>query len=350
VTAGDQLRARIDSLAGAPAYRNYLEVREWVLGMLDQGSDGVDLPSGYWREELEGFEYMLDASPLLVEKLRHHCYHLTGLKVYDYRTGKDTYERRLREKLDLLVELGGEELFVPEPAELGGFGFECEGGLFNVDTLKFYEAIIALDKGAVLSPFREPDRRRVVWEIGAGWGGMAYTFKTLCPEVSYVIVDLPQAILFSATYLKTLLPEAKFAFHGDAPLAELVPASDFVFVPNSALPGFDPPRLDLTINMVSFQEMTDAQVEAYVETARRLGSDYLYSLNRDRSGYNRELSSVTEIIARHFWPHVIPVLEVPYTKLPAERREGKKKQPKPTRPQATRLEYQHLVGWRRAEG
>ena len=38
----------------------------------------ADAPSSYWQEELANFEYMLDASPLIIEKLRHHTHHITG--------------------------------------------------------------------------------------------------------------------------------------------------------------------------------------------------------------------------------------------------------------------------------
>ena len=363
MTVARELRSRIDALSTGAAYRNYLTVRDRVLEMLERGAtDGTDRPSGYWREELAGFEYMLDASPLIVDKLRHHSYHLTGLKVYDYRTGKDEYERRLREKLDALLEVGDERLFVPEPAELGGFGFRYGDGLFNVDTLKFFEAMIALDRGAVLTPLREGRERHVAWEIGAGWGGLAYTFKSICPNSSYVIVDLPQVFLFSAVYLMTVMPDARVGFHGDGPLASLVQENDFVFVPHWALDELDLPRLDLTLNMVSFQEMTTAQVETYVDAAWRLGSQYLYSLNRDRSHYNTELSSVGEIIERRFWPHEIPVLGMSYTELPGKGKKAKppgtvtklktagKKVKQKAAADGIRRDYRHIVGWRRQAG
>ena len=50
-----------------------------------------------------------------------------------------------------------------------------------------------------------------------------------------------------------------------------------------------PERLDLTINMVSFQEMTDAQADAYVAKAHELNCPFVYSLNRDKSAYNPEI-------------------------------------------------------------
>jgi len=357
VTAEEELRQRIETLSGAAPYRSYVAVRRRVLALQDAARAAADAsPSAYWREELSGFDYMLDASPLIIEKLRQHCYHVTGLRAYDYRSGKDKAEQQLREKLDRLLEIGSEELFVPEPTLLGGFGFAYGEGLFNVDTLKFYEATIALHRGGVLSDLRASAERPIVWEIGAGWGGMAYTLKTLCRNATYVISDLPELFLFSAVYLQTAFPDAKIAFHGNAPIDEMLTGGvDFVFSPHTALADLALPRVDLTVNMVSFQEMTTEQVEAYVEHAYSLGSRYLYSLNRDRSYYNRELSNVSEIISRRFWPHEIPVLEVGYTQVKAPkktakvRKAGERLKAKAAKGEDKdlRMDYRHVIGWRR---
>ncbi len=75
-------------------------------------------PSAYWEEELANFEYMLDASPLIIDKLRHHTHHITGLRVYDYRTDRDRPRERSIEKLRALLAHGKQELLVPESAAL----------------------------------------------------------------------------------------------------------------------------------------------------------------------------------------------------------------------------------------
>ncbi len=330
-------RERLEARRGSAANRNYEYVRDRVLDMRSaaEASSAYD-PSQYWEEELSNFEYMFDASPLVVDKLRHHTYHVTGLRVYDYRTHRDKAREQFAEKLRVLINKGGPELLVPEWRELGGFGFEIDGRLFNIDTLKFYEALIALDKGAVLHEFRSNTERRLVWEIGAGWGGFPYQFKTLCPNVTYVITDLPQLFLFSATYLMTAFPEARVCFWGEQPRERMFASwrdYDFIFLPNTALAEMAPERLDLTINMVSFQEMTDSQVAAYVGRAHALGSPFLYSLNRDRGSYNRQLESVGAVISRFYWPREVPVLQVPYTKMLHE--------------QPSKDDYTHLLGWRR---
>jgi hypothetical protein len=338
-TAIRSFRDRIETLRGSSGYRNYEYVRDRVVEMQAQAASAAGArPSAYWQEELANFEYMLDASPLIIDKLRHHTYHVTGLRVYDYRTHRDRQRSQLVEKLRALVVKGRPELLVPESPLLGGFGFDIDGQLFNLDTLKFFEVLIALDKGAVLDEFQSASERRLVWEIGAGWGGFPYQFKSLCPNVTYVITDLPELFLFSATYLMTLFPNAKARFWGEGPADETFADwrnYDFIFLPNTALADVTPERLDLTINMVSFQEMTDRQVTEYVDRAYALGCPFLYSYNRERSSYNDEIESVTAIISKYYWPREIPILPVSYQKMLDE--------------QPSASDYKHIVGWRRVK-
>ncbi len=341
------LGRRIDELRDAPPYQAYLRAREAVLAMQDLAGGDV---SAYWQEELAGFEYLLDASPLLIERLRHHTFHVTGLKTYDYRTGKDQLRARMAEKLRLLREVGDDSLLVPEAPELGGFGFDIGGARYNVDTLKFFEVMIALELGAVLPKLREPGPRRAVWEIGAGWGGFARVWKTVVPNTTYFIVDLPELFLFSGTYLQTVFPGAAIRYWQGESAAKLMDGwedLDFVMVPAGALELFRPPRLELAINMVSFQEMTTAQVRGYVEHAHDLGSPFLYSLNRDRSLYNPELTSTRAIIGERFRLHEIPVLDLPYTKMPKPAGPGLVQRTLGTLRAENANEYRHGIGWRR---
>jgi hypothetical protein len=299
----DKLRERLSALRRSPAYANYERARDWVVRILETGNgDSLGAPSDYWLEELGNFDYMLDASPLIIEKLRHHTFHLTGIRLYDYRSNKDIARRNLAKNLSSLIEFGGEELLVPESPALGGFGFEIDGALYNTDTLKYYESMIALDRGGALSELRRTSERRLVLEIGAGWGGFAFQFKTLYPNVTYVIVDLPELFLFSATYLSSVFPGAKTRFWepGGEDVLEDWQDVDFVFCPSGGFSELRPPRIDLALNMVSFQEMTDEQVRGYVAWLFDQGCPLLYSLNRERSIYNRQISSVSELLEPYY--------------------------------------------------
>jgi hypothetical protein len=93
------------------------------------------------------------------------------------------------------------------------------------------------------------------------------------------------------------------------------------------------PQAELAVNLASFQEMTTGQVTDYVQQLADSGCRQLYSLNRDRSRYNPELSTVTEIIETRYRVERLEVLDVPYTVLVSK--PGKA-------PEAA--DYRHLIG------
>ena len=84
--------------------------------------------------------------------------------------------------------------------------------------------------------------------------------------------------------------------------------ADFVFVPQTLAGGETIGALDLVVNMVSFQEMTDAQVAAMPRLRRRPGAPFIYSFNRERSAYNTELISVSDALADTYQLTEVPVL------------------------------------------
>jgi putative sugar O-methyltransferase len=315
----EALLQRIERGRRDVAYEIYLDVRDHVLDMIQTTEESTENPSEYWVEEVAGFEYLLDASPFVVQKLREHCHHITGIRSYEYRKHHTTQRAQFANKLAALRERDNSDLFVPESSQLGGFGHDVDGQLVNLDTLKFYEMLIGLDSAAFLTKFREEDAtRHTVLEIGAGWGGFGYQFKTLFPNVTYVIIDLPSTILFSAVYLRTVCPDATAFIYGDGPVSSAFDGTlsyDFVFLPHHALNEVDFQSLDLTINSVSFQEMTSDQIESYAKMVSDAGCPLIYSLNRDRSRYNTELTTVSEILERYYDLEEINVLPVSYTSM-----------------------------------
>ncbi len=316
-----EIAARVQAEKGSAAWANYLKVRDAICVMMDDWErlDPEGGPSAYWREEIEGFLYLFDASPLLVSRLREQCYHITGVKSYEYRSHHAHRRTDFVRKYQILRAAGDESLFVPEAPELGGFGFDVGPGLANLDTLKFFEVMIGLRKAGILDRFREADAgRRVAIEIGSGWGGFAYQFKRLCPETAYVCVDLPPTMLFSAVYLMTLFPEARTLVYGEPDFerkAGRLADYDFVFLPHYALPRLPKQKVHLGLNMVSFQEMTTDQVDGYARTLNDLGCRRIYSLNKDRSKHNDELSAVSEVLGRYYRLQRIEVCELQYTQL-----------------------------------
>lgn len=354
----------LDQLRSGPHYRNYLRARDAVLAILAEDRPDA-APSNYWQAELGGFDYLLDASPLVVEKLREHCHHITGISAYRYRAHHAHEAGDHDRKLAVLRKNDVSDLFVPERPTLGGFGHQVEGGLANLDTLKFYECMIALDRAGFLDGAKA-DRPETWLEIGGGWGGFGAAAKTRFPKLTYVIVDLPQTLLFSATYLLSAFPEARIALYPELSVAEMaarIDEFDFVLLPHTR---FDDIAfaIDLGINMVSFQEMTNAQVAHYLDRLAAMDCRRLYSFNRDESGNNREISKVSALIADHFAPpRQIPILDYSYLTLVPRKgtRPPKKKKkakgiagllgrsappPPPKVSVAVAREYRHLVAER----
>jgi len=325
--------------SASPEFRAYERVRDAVVRMkAAPAHDEATAPSAYWSEELGTIDYLIEASPLIIRKLRHHAFHITGIRPYDYRSKGDARRELFEARLSALRELGGENLLVPESPALGGFGYEIGGRLFNVDTLKFYEVLIGMERGGILSALRTREHP-VVCEVGAGWGGFAYQFKTLFPRATYVIVDFPELFLFSATYLATLFPQGRIAFlaEGDASMEE-ARGADFVFVADTRVGHDTILTPDVLVNMVSFQEMTGTQVRGYAGRAAKAGCRLLYSFNRERSPYNTELVSVSEALGERYRLTEIPVLNTDYTT-------AMKKPPKAGKPsERSEFNYRHLVG------
>ena len=86
------LQQRLEVLRRTASYQNYELVRSRVLEMRTLEAQLPHYrPSAYWEEELTNFEYMLDASPLVIDKLRHHAMHITGIRPYEYRSNRDRW-------------------------------------------------------------------------------------------------------------------------------------------------------------------------------------------------------------------------------------------------------------------
>ncbi len=163
-----------------------------------------------------------------------------------------------------------------------------------------------LKDAGVLSPFRRAVPRRTVWEIGGGWGGLAYHFKTICPEVTYLITGQADMLLLSAAYLMTLFPSANVRFYEpETPRAfwEDWHAVDFAFAPEHVVGAIPDNRVDLTVDVAMLDRMTPARAARHVARAHETGSPYFLSLcAHTETGGNAE-APVPGTIERFYWRH-----------------------------------------------
>lgn len=328
-----QERAR----AAARAYETYLFARERIRRMQASCSGGGTLTDSEQRV-LASLSGLWDATPETIATLRRQYEPLTGVRVADYDVPSSESMLRLKREVSMLRRQVGSDLFVQELPVLGGFGYNRNGELYNADTLKFFKVLIALQDAAVLPAYRDRRERTLVWEIGGGWGGFAFQFKTVCSNVTYLITGAPEQLLLAAVYLMTAWPNARVRFHGDvadAVLFESWQDADFIMAPESALASLRPPRVDLTLDLMALRSMSGPRVCAHIERSYAFGSRYFYSLLSDGRAADDAAAVVTGI-ARWYWPHPIPPRRDQSATAIAE----------PDRVTVD-AEYSQLVGWRR---
>lgn len=131
-----------------------------------------------------------------------------------------------------------------------------------------------------------PSKDLSVLEVGAGTGNMAIMLWKLGLVKRYVIVDLPEMLLYSSRTIRHFLPDAPFHFahrHPDGTLK--IPDEGFLFVPNRDFARLPDDAFDLCINIGSFQEMSRSQVYGYLELFQRSSKagGHILTLNRRKT-------------------------------------------------------------------
>jgi hypothetical protein len=292
------------------AFEHYLRVRDHVRVFREEEPTGDAVTPSERRMSSE-LDVLWDASPEIVSLLRHQCRAITGVSASDYQNSKPSARTRLEHELTRLLQYGDPELWVAEPTILGGFGFNGLGKLYNEDTLRFFRVISLLQEAALMKEFHDTDSRRTVWEIGGGWGGFAYQFKTLCPNVTYLITGAPEMSLLSAVYLMTLFPTARFRFYDRA-----CPAAfwqdweniDFAFAPESVVAEMRPPSVDLAVDVMMLERMSVGRIVRHVQRAYDLGARYFVSVCA--SDPDPAIGSpVQPAVERLYWRHPVSAPE-----------------------------------------
>lgn len=242
----------------------------------------------------------------IAELRRRYGKAITGVRRSKYAA--DLVRTRLQRDRLRLLENGEPTLWVGESPLLGGFGLRSDATLYNEDTLRCFRILSLLNDAMVLPDFRAPATRSTVWEIGGGWGGFAQQFKTLFPNVTYVITAAPTLLLLSATYLLTLFPDAQVRFFQPANPAGFWnnwETIDFAFAPQTVVDRLRLHDLALTIDIGMLERMSIPRINDHVQRAFDLGCRYMLSvpLNNDL----QRAEDVRSAIQRWYWLHPMTV-------------------------------------------
>jgi hypothetical protein len=331
--------ARAAAAAAARACDVYAEVRASVSRM-QMPAPRIERTT-VELEQLSRLAPLWDADEGVLARLRQWGAGLSGTRPEDYAPPSAALVLRLKQGYRVLRQQAGDGLVVEESPLLGGFGYRRDEQLVNEDTLTYFNALVALDDAAVLQAFRgsAATGRRLVWEIGGGWGGFAYQFTRVCKDVTYVITAPPELFLVSAVYLSTVVTGASCRFFDpSAPerLWDQWQEADFVFVPDTSLACFSPPKVDLVIDIATLVSMAAGRVREYARLASGLGCRYLFSTMPIDAPADAA-ARVWNDLEPWYWLHPVPPRG---ETMPAVPEQGRAAIPPDVR-------HTHVAGWRR---
>ena len=290
--------------AASAAYQSYQRARAELLPMTAPVPDDAALTSSE-RELLADLDELWRADAETIADLRQFGKAISGVRRSNYRGERaEAVKLRLDRDRVKLLEHGDPTLWVNEPAILGGFGLQSDNVFYNEDTLRFFRIVCLLNDAALVREFRARTPRATVWEIGGGWGGFAHYFKTLFPDVTYLITAPPTVLLLSATYLMTLFPDAGFRFFQPSNPAAFWcdwESIDFAFAPDNAIGLLRPVSVGLTLDIGMLERMNAPRIGAHVQRAFDLDCRYLLSVCLDDE--TQSTSIVRSAIDSRYWPH-----------------------------------------------
>ena len=157
-------------------------------------------PSAYWSEYCERLRYLMGLDEEHFSRLRDHTWQITGDIYSRYVPPMASgYRVQLESKFSTLWDELPTAFQLDEPERT--FGLEFNNRVVNTDLLRYQRLVAAMHKEGILDD--APPASRTVVEIGGGYGGLAHQIAyCLGDSLSrYVIVDLPEVLLLSASYL-----------------------------------------------------------------------------------------------------------------------------------------------------
>ena len=195
------------------------------------------------------------------------------------------------------------ELCVAPPWKFGEMGWLVGDYIVNYDNWVYLQRIALLHEAGILQRLRDiaQSRRPRILEIGGGYGALGYLLTRLIPQAQFALIDLPESLAFSATYLAVVNHPRTI----NLPLAgaDIDAGADLCMSPNFLLPElaarYGP--FDLVINTNSLHEMTELQVHSYCSVVAGAMAPGGQFFEHNAEGMpNGVAAGLPSLIARHF--------------------------------------------------
>jgi putative sugar O-methyltransferase len=162
-----------------------------------------------------------------------------------------------------------------------------EGRRLSVDFLRTVS--VSWDIRRLIQTDNTPLR---VVELGGGLGHLARTLRLMKVAQKHVIIDLPESLIFSYSFLTLSFPAARALFVIDSEQAKdaSIDEYDFVFVPSCFAGSVDFTGVDLFVNTASMGEMRNETIRHWMTFVQdSLPVKHLFVQNRFLNTINPEL-------------------------------------------------------------
>lgn len=225
--------------------------------------------SRFWRDVLGARPPAPGLNDLLAFRRSAFAY-----GIGDDRMADDAAEEAQARRMACMIDQ-----FVPRTF-LGGLVEPSHGAplIYSIDDLAF-SASFRVNAGTsyrvceLLRRFGGRGKALRVCEIGPGWGGCAIQLLQLLDIATYVLIDLPDNLFLSSTYLAGSLPNTAIEFLDVAGPSYTPPEDNRVVAMLPPAVERLACRFDLILNSFSLQEMEADTVDAYLSWATRSLAD-----------------------------------------------------------------------------
>lgn len=252
-----------------------------------------------WSVTLSALNYVRHLPEEDLLKIRLHTSLITGDYVFQYwhkypPINPEFFAEEIGYKA--ITSNIPEKYWIGEPHNskiLSDIGVSYRGRVINKDIMRYQSCISNLYLMGILDRLHAQSEKGLIMEVGGGYGALAHHIIGLLKDkVTYVIIDLPEMLMFSASYIIANNPDKKIYIYDKESwtpdlLKNKTPEYDVMFIPHYALDSlYALPSLDLMINMQSFQEMSESVVERYLKFGNEKLKGWFYSNNIDRHPFN----------------------------------------------------------------
>jgi ubiquinone/menaquinone biosynthesis C-methylase UbiE len=128
----------------------------------------------------------------------------------------------------------------------------------------------------------DQNKRNIIFEIGGGYGGMAYFINSKNTS-TYIDIDLPENLALTAYYLISCFPTKKILLYGEAEIKNInLSDYDIILLPNFEIINIPTQSVDLVFNSYSLAEMSKKTIDLYISEIQRICKTYFMHVNHTK--------------------------------------------------------------------